>query len=380
MKRFLPPLLLVLLLALAVGGYWYAHRPGPAPATTGHAPATRLSLAADAPQRAFLRIAAAAEAPLPSAGPFNGRLASEDDHTARIFPAVAGRLTQVPVNVGDRVAKGAVLAVLDSPDFAAAVADLRRAEADAEAKDKAAQRARSLAGDDALSRRELEATEADARSAKAELERARARIANLGGIGGDGHTQALRRPIDGVVVARQANPGSEVRPDAGDPLFVVAALDRLTLYIDLPEKDAAGVRPGDAVLFSTETDDEGVFNAAVERIAPAVDPATRRVTVRARVDNRAGRFRPEMYARVFLASRNKDGAALRVPVTALLTQGLNATVFVESPPGQFERRVVRVLRQDRDYAWLAGGEGLRPGEPVVVKGALLLASELTGAD
>ena len=375
------PIPFALAVALVLGaGTWYwlsqrDHKPAP---VAVKAPANHLHLAEDAPQRTFLKIDAVQNVPLPAAGPFNGRLASADDATAKVFTPVSGRLLHVLVNVGDLVKRGDVLALLDSPDHAAAVADLRRAEADAATKTQAEQRAERLLADEALSRREFEATQADAKAARAELERAKARLTNLGGDGHSGNAMALRSPLAGVIVDRQANPGTEARNDASNPLFVVAGLNELTLLVDLPEADAQNLKVGDQVSFVTDAGAE-VRNTVIDRIAPAVDPVTRRVVARARVENRSGQLRPEMYVRVSLLSRQKE-TALRVPVTALLTQGINARVFVEATPGDLELRTVHILRQDRDYAYLADGEGIKLGDKVVVKGAMLLASELAGAE
>lgn len=379
MKRLIT-LLLVVGLVLGVW-YWASHKENKVAEVAPRAPANHLLLPEGAPQRAFLRIEPLSEAPLPSAGPFNGRLVSADNLTARVFPAVGGRVLKVLVNIGDKVSKGTPLAVLDSPDFGSAVADARKAEADFAMKDQAARRAEALLADEALSRREVEATLADARAARAESERTKARLANLGAVADhtDGRTLVLRSPIDGVIIDRQTNPGTEVRNDAANPLFVVAALGELTLLIDLPEKDAQGVRPGDSATFSTEANASDIFEASLDRIAPAVDPVTRRVTVRAKVDNRSGRLRPEMYVRVALVAKSRE-KGLRIPISAVLTQGLNATVFVESKPGDFERRTVKLLHQDRDFAYLVSGEGVQLGDKIVVKGAMLLASELAGAE
>ncbi|HEX5392378.1 MAG TPA: efflux RND transporter periplasmic adaptor subunit [Rhodocyclaceae bacterium] len=390
MKRT-PLIVLIAAGGLVALGGWYAwsHREQKAPVAEARAPANHVLLAADAPQRAFLKLEEAAEAPLPAAGPFNARLVSADDLTSRIFTPVNGRLVKIMVSVGDTVHKGMPLAMLDSPDFASAVADLRKAEADAAVKERALQRVESLAKDEALSQRDLEGAQGDARSSKAELERARARFNNLSNLGiasndkvtdtGDGRSFILRSPMDGVIVDRQANPGTEIRNDAANPAFVIATLGKLALLVDLPEKDALAVRPGDTVSFNTDASPTDGFSATVERVAPAVDPVTRRITVRATVDNKAGQLRPEMYARASLLEKN-GGKGLRVPVSALLTAGLNTTVFIESKPGDLERRAVKLLRQDRDFAYLANGEGIKRGDKVVIKGAMLLASELASSE
>lgn len=373
-------LLVVLALALGAGGtsLWHARHAHPtAPAEKAHPPANRLSLPEDAGQLAFLKLETVALAPLPASEPMNARLAVAEDLTARIFPPLAGRVLSLQAAIGDSVKAGSQLAVLDAPDFGQAIADLRKAEADSNQKHKALSRAEILFQGEALARRDLEAAEADAHSANAEAERARLRLANLVPVGSkiEGQRLALRAPLAGIVIDRQANPGTEVRPDVANPLFVISDLRRLWLNIDLPEKAAALAKPGETVNFTLDAYPGVDFAGKVDRVGASVDPATRRIPVRAVVDNVDGRLKPEMFARASLSA--PDAAkVVRLPVSALLTGGLSAHVFVQVGARDFERRPVSVARQDAEYAYLTPESALKAGEIVVVRGALLLASEL----
>lgn len=342
-----------------------------------HPPANRLTLAEDAAQLAFLKLEAAATAPLPASEPMNARLTLADDLTARIFPAVGGRVVSLQAAIGDTVKTGTPLATLDAPDFGQAIADLHKAEADGMQKKKALARATALYQGEALARRDLEAAEADAQAAAAETERARLRLANLAPVGShiDGQRLVLRAPLAGIVVDRQANPGTEVRPDAASPLFVISDLKRLWLAIDLPEKAAAHAKIGEMVNFMVDAYPGIDFSARIDKVGAMVDPATRRIPVRAVVDNADGRLKPEMYARATVSAADA-ARAIRLPVGALLTGGLNAHLFVQIGPREFERRPVTLLRQDAEFAYLAPESAVKPGDKVVVRGALLLASEL----
>lgn len=380
------PLWIVVAVAAAVGGALAWSHFGSAPVPAAEVPnskvtANRLSLPGDAPQIAFLKFEVASQVALPGSEPMNARVAVADDFTARIFPSIAGRVVSLQAQPGDTVAVGAPLAVIDAPDFGQAVADLRRAEAVALQKSRDLTRAHTLFDGEVMSRRDLEAVEADAAAAKAEGDRARLRLANLAPAGGriDGERLTLRAPLAGVVVDRQANPGTEVRPDAPNPLFVVSNLKRLWLLVDLPERAAALAKVGATVRFSVEAWPGVDFVATVERVGAAVDATTRRIPVRAVIDNAEGRLKPEMYAR---ATLSEGGApeVVRLPVGALLTGGLSAVVFVQTAPGEFERRPVAVLRQDAEYAYLAPEAPIRPGDKVVTRGALLLASEMAQAE
>lgn len=370
----------ILLLALAAGGYglWTKRQEhaDTAPAKS-RTPSNRLSLTENAGQLAFLKLETVATAMLPASEPMNARLSVAEDLTARIFPPLAGRVVALQAAIGDTVKAGATLAVLDAPDFGQAIADLRKAEADSNQKRKSLARAHILYEGEAIARRELEAAEADAQSAGAEAERARLRLANLAPENAriDGQRLSLRAPLAGVVVDRQANPGTEVRTDAANPLFVVSDLRRLWLNIDLPEKAAALARPGETVNFTVDAYPGVDFSGRVERVAAAVDPATRRIPVRASVDNADGRLKPEMFARATLSAANA-ARVVRLPVSALLTAGLTGYVFVQVGAHDFERRSVNVARQDSEFVYLTPDSPIKAGEIVVVRGALLLASEL----
>lgn len=369
-----------LALALLIGGTtaWHlGHSKPAAPADKARPPANRLVLPEDAGQLAFLKLETAATAALPGSEPMNARLQLADDLTARVFPPLAGRVISLSAALGDVVKAGAPLAIIDAPDFGQAIADLRKAEADSHQKGKALGRAKLLYEGEALARRDLEAAEADAQASGAEVERARLRLANLTPAGGriEGQRLVLRAPLAGIVVDRQANPGTEVRPDAANPLFVISDLRRLWLSIDLPEKAAALARPGEQVNFKLDAYPDSDFSGRVERVGAVVDPATRRIPVRAVVDNADGRLKPEMFARATLSA--PDAAqVIRLPVSALLTGGLSAQVFVQVGPREFERRAVGIARQDAEFAYLTAASPIKAGDIVVIRGALLLASEL----
>jgi cobalt-zinc-cadmium efflux system membrane fusion protein len=326
-----------------------------------------------APQLASVKVALAEEAPLPLAEPLNARIAYNENVTARISSPIAGRITQLKLQPGDEVKAGTPLLTLDSPDLAAAVADVTKAGAEEKRSRLAMERARALTEGGVMPRKELELAEADYAETRAESARARLRLRNLtpGGAASSGFQ--LRAPIGGVVAERRANPGMEVRPDLDAPLFVITDPTKLWVLVDLPERDLAKVERGHAAVVEVDAFPNERFGAVVERIGETVDPATRRVQVRLAIDNEARRLKPEMYARVILVA-DETKRAVRVPNTALVTQGLYSYVFVEREPGVFVRRRVTPQVQDREWSYLA--DGVKQGESIVTGGAVLLNSEL----
>ncbi len=314
--------------------------------------------------------------PVPLAEPLNGRVTFNENLTARVSSPIAGRVVALQAQAGDAVNAGDALALLDSPDLAAAVADSRKAEADEARKKLAFERAKTLYEGQVLARKDLESAQADFEQARAETRRAALRLRNLAPQGVSDERFALRAPISGVVADRQINPGMEVRPDLPNPLFIITNPARLWVLIDLPERDLSKVAPGQPVSVEVDAWPDERFPARIEKIGEVVDPATRRVQVRCSVANPRHKLKPEMYARVTLLA-DKTRKAVRLPNTALVTEGLYSYVFVERNPGEFERRRIALAVQDRDYSYVEAG--IRAGERVVVIGSVLLNSELGAA-
>ena len=187
----------------------------------------------------------------------------------------------------------------------------------------------------------------------------------------------LRAPVSGTISERQVNVGSEVRSDAANPLFVITDPKRLWALIDLPERYLDKVTVGQPVSVEVDAFPGEAFKGKVTVIAEALDPVTRRIQVRAEIDNTSHRLKPEMFARVTPVA-DSESSMPRVPNSALFTLGLHSHVFVEQSPGVLQRRHVELGLQSHEYSYVK--EGLNTGERVVTSGALLLNSELAGND
>lgn len=320
-----------------------------------------------------LMIAPVIEIPVPVTEPLNGKIVFDENRTARIYSPVAGRALRLRAQVGDRVNAGQTLLELDSPEVGGAVADARRAQADLHLKQQALERSRMLVAGGVLARKEAEVAEADWASAQAESARASARLNNLGVSTGGVDHYALRTPIAGVVVERNANPGTEVRPDSPNPLFIVTDPSRLWASIDLPERDLSRISQGQKLSIQVDAYPEETFAGEVTTIGVMVDPVTRRIPVRCSVDSR-GKLKPEMYARLTPLDSSQH-RVIRVPNSALITEGLYSYVFVEEQPLHFKKRQVTLDVQRREYATVK--QGLKVGERIVTGGALLLNAELS---
>ncbi len=301
------------------------------------------------------------------------KLVWNEEKTQRVYPAFAGRVTRISADVGQAVKAGQVLAELASPEFGAAQADTSRAQADATLARQAVQRQRELFEAGVVARKDLEQAEAEAARAQAEVARAQARTSLYGGSTGVNQQLGLRSDMAGVVVERNLNPGQEVRPDSGStPMFVVSDPSVLWLQIDAHEADVADLRPGAKVKLVVPTLADQTFEALITAVTDQIDPNTRTIKVRAKVNNPQRLLKNEMLAKVRYERR--VDTAVEVPATAVFLRGNQHYVFVQSQPGVFEPRDVKVSYEGAQRVQL--NAGLKEGELVVSQNGLLLAREL----
>jgi len=336
-------------------------------------PSNEIVLAPNSPQLTNLKIEPVIEVTAPVTDPLNGKIIFDENHTSRISSSVLGRAIKINVQIGDKVKAGQILLVMDSPDLGSALADARKADADLVLKKQANERSRMLLEGGVIAQKDFEGTQADLAQSQAEAQRARARLNNLGaGSNNPSESYTLRSPISGMVVDRQANPGSEIRPDATAPLFTITDPNYLWATIDLPERDLGKVSLNQPLSIEVDAYPDEIFTGRVLSIGAMVDPTTRRITVRCAVDGK-GKLKPEMYARITpLSSANTK--VIRLPNTAMITEGLYNYVFVETSPGHIVKKRVSLNSQGRDFSTVK--EGLNVGDRLVTVGAILLNSEL----
>lgn len=316
----------------------------------------------------FVRIEAAGVDARGTAVVAQGTVTFDEERVAAIIPPVQGRVMRVLVNAGDRVAAGEALAMVYSTEVAGAGASLSEARINRIAAEQALARAERLAAEGAGSAREVIDARTALANARAEEERARAVLRSLGARPMTAGTYMLRAPIAGTVIRRSLRVGAIARPDAAEPAFLVADLGHMWVLAHLHEAQGSSVNAGDRAEIDIPALPGRRYEAVVERVADAVDPNTRTLVVRIGLDNPDHALRPEMFARVTIRAR--ASSVVLLPTTALITQRDGYAVFVETSPGHLQRRRVVTGAELEDHTQIL--DGVRPGERVVVEGALLL--------
>jgi cobalt-zinc-cadmium efflux system membrane fusion protein len=295
------------------------------------------------------------------------RVAFRDGAVSQVNMPVAGRVTAIHVKTGDRVKAGDPLVTLASPDAAAARAQAAAAIAEHDAAVAEAARQDSMAKSGVGVESERVATAARLRQTEAELARAQSTSAILGG--GGGSVVVLRSPIEGTVIARHATVGGVAQP-GGDPLIEIGNPTALWVVAEVFERDVAQVKDNAEVDIELSTRGAPVKGHVVS-IGSALTGALRTAPVYIAFDEDGADVRSGMYARA--AIKTAGGQAIVLPSEAVLIEdGKTFIVYVKTGEDLFAPRKVQIGPSIDGKVEILSG--IKPGEQVVTKGALLLDS------
>ena len=157
---------------------------------------------------------------------------------------------------------------------------------------------------------------------------------------------------------RKVGPGQYVGSGSSDPVFVIGDLATVWLVAYVRETEAPTVRTGQAVSFTVLAYPDRTFPANIAYVATALDPAMRRLLVRATVHNPAGLLKPEMFASVTILTDEGD-TGLAIPRDAIIYEGNTARVWVARDDKAVELRQVKTGLINGNMIQIL--EGLRPG-------------------
>jgi len=317
--------------------------------------------------------------------PITGRLAWDDDLTARVYTPISGRVLNISGDLGQHVEPGAALVEIDSPDFGQSQSDAAKAESDVNLAEKVLARDQDLLAHGAAAQKDVEADQADLDSKKAELQRAEAQLAHYGGkLGQINNHYVLTSPIAGTIVEKNINPGQQLRddlilaniPQAYQPLFVISDPKKLWLFLDGTEDDQTKMRVGQQLTLRTRAYGDKEFHGTLDTIGQELDPTTRTLKVRANVDNSENLLRAEMYVTAELNDLPPGGAV--IPSKATFRKDDKTYVFIEHAPGDYERKEIKTGAENNGV--VAVSDGIAVGDRVVVDGALSLETIIDGGN
>ena len=303
----------------------------------------------------------------------------DNDQATAVVSPFTGPVTQILVALGQPVAKGQPLALVQSADYATAVGAYRKAAVTAANARRLANTDRDLAAHNGISEREAAQAQTDAASAEADRDAALQALMSMGvdrgtiarAVAGSrtvGSVAVIRAPVSGIVADKQITPG-QLLQSGSTAAFTVANLSQVWVLAQIAPSDLSSVHVGDAVQIDPRNG-TGPFPGTVQNISPSVDPNTRAVVARIAAPNPGDLLKKQMYVHVAIQS-GRISTGLLVPVSAVLRDDENLPfVYFALPDGSFARRHVTLgYRDNQNYDVTSG---LQSGERVVANGALFL--------
>ena len=333
----------------------------------------------------------------------DGKIAVDENRSTPVFSPYSGRVTKIAAEHGDTVRAGQLLFALEATDmvqahndFIAAVAGLETARSQLRLAQIVEKRQHDLYEGKAVPLKDWQQAQADlviaqdnVRTAEIALDAVRNRLRILQKT--DDEIAAFERtgkinpdtpiyaPIGGTVVQRKVGPGqfitSGASDPAGDPVFVIGDLSTIWLIANVRESDALKIRPDQPIQFKVLASSEHAFTGNLNYVSTAMDPSTRRLLVRATIENPEKLLKPEMFAKVTIFT-GEERTSPAVPREAIVYEGDVARVWAAADDKSIELRRVELGLTNGNFVQVV--KGLQAGEKVVTKGTLFIDRAATG--
>jgi RND family efflux transporter MFP subunit len=284
-----------------------------------------------------------------------------------IYARTNGYLKAWYHDIGSRVKKGDLLAVIESPEvdqqLDQARADLNTARANYALAQTTAERYQNLLKSGSVAKQDVDNAVGDFEAKKATVASAEANVKRLEQLQS---FEKVYAPFDGVITARNTDVGHLINSGAGTPateLFHISSIRKLRVYVNVPQQYSASARPGLPATITLPEFPGRHFSGTLVRTSESIDAASRTLLVEVDVDNPTGELLPGAYAEVHFQIPNAT-RALILPVSALIfrAQGLQVATVENS-----DRALLKNVTLGRDF----GNEveviaGLDPGDEVII--------------
>jgi cobalt-zinc-cadmium efflux system membrane fusion protein len=323
----------------------------------------------------------------------DGVIAYNDDTTTPVFSPYSGQVTHVITQLGIVVKKGDPLMTVAASEFVQARSDVLTARAQVTLVSANEKRLHELYDLKAVAQKDWQQSQSDLASAESNLRAAQNRLRILGksdqeistieteGNGAKMNPDALvLAPVSGTIIQRQVGLGQYIQSasaGANNPVFTIGNLSSVYLIANVREADAPLMRIGRPVEVHVLALPERVFKAKITWVAPAIDPNTHRLPVRAEIANADGMLKPTMFANFNIVTRD-EVKSIGIPQSAVVYEGSDAHVFVANADGSVAIRQIRVGNTSGNM--LEVTSGLVAGDKIVTSGAIFIDRATEGSE
>jgi cobalt-zinc-cadmium efflux system membrane fusion protein len=300
-----------------------------------------------------------------------GKISFNEDKVARVFPLAGGFVRELFVELGDRVKKGQILAIIRSPEIAGFNSEGIEAEAELRKAEKNAQVAEELFKTGNVSEVELMNARKDLESARAEQLRIK-EVLDMYSAGKES-IYPIKSPVSGVIVQKNIALSMELRTEDISPVFLIGNLDDVWVMANIYESDIQHIKEGYEAEITTISYPDKVFKGKIDKIFNLMDPESKTVKARVVLPNTNYELKPEMFAKV-LIHYTEPVKKIAIPSNAVIFDKSRYFVMVYVSDTVIETREITIYKENQNITYLESG--LKEGEQVMVKYQLLVYDAL----
>jgi len=299
-----------------------------------------------------------------------GSIAPDENKIVKVFPMVSGIVEDVHVQLGDVVSKGQTLAIMRSAEMAGYNKDYISAAADLRSAKRAYESEQEMYKSGLASQKDMEDAQSDYEKAQAESKRVAAVMQINIGVGGG---YEIKAPISGFVIEKNVNNSTQVRADNSENLFTIADLSSVYVLINVYESDISSVKVGDNVKITTLSYPDKVFNGKVDKIDNMLDPDTKVIHARVKIDNPGNLLKPDMFASIRIKATSGETLPVINTGTIVFDNDKNYVLVVDGK-AHVSIKEITIAKKVENRAYISNG--VKPGDLIVASRQVYLYESL----
>lgn len=301
-----------------------------------------------------------------------GKVVADQSKQIAVYPLVGGIVKTVNVELGDYVEKDQVLAIIKSGEAADIEKQMTDARSNYEVAKKNAQAAEDMYSSKLMSEKDYLQTKQEFKKAEAELNKSQ-ELQKIYSIGSQSD-YVIKSPIAGFIIEKKVNKDMQIRTDNGENVFTVSQLNDVWILANVYETDIDKIKERDTVAVTTIAYPDKVYRDTIDKICNVLDPHTRVMKIRVKLDNPNYLLKPEMYANV-VVNYSEPIRMITISSSALIFDNSNNYVLVYQGGTKFSVRKVELYKTIGRKSYIT--TGVNEGERIVTENQLLIYNALT---
>jgi membrane fusion protein, heavy metal efflux system len=301
-----------------------------------------------------------------------GKIVADQSKQIQVYPLVGGTTKSVSVELGDYVEKDQVLAVIKSGEAAGFESEYVAAKSNYEIAKKNVQVAEDMYNSRLISEKEFLQSKQDFNKAEAELNKSK-EVQKIYNVSNESE-YTVKAPISGFIIEKNINKDMQLRSDNSINIFTISQLNDVWVLANVYETDIEKIKEKDTVFVTTIAYPDKIYKATIDKIYNVLDPETRVMKIRVKLDNVDYLLKPEMYANVVVNYAEPE-RMITIASSALIFDNSNNYVLIYGGGKNFKVQKVDLYKTIGNKAYI--NSGVKENDRIITGNQLLIYNALT---